>query len=142
MMRRCKVKYWKTVKDGLDLQTALNMYRAQEVEGHRYDYLSIKLGYQIFEPGYLSKDEKFTIEEALSNKWELIVPDDGKEELLLKTRELVKNENFLRANYNRIDNMSISDIWNEIDDIITMLDEKSKYRLIKYIIENKLYKKA
>ena len=142
MMRRCKVKYWKTVKDGLDLQTALNMYRAQEVEGHRYDYLSIKLGYQIFEPGYLSKDEKFTIEEALSNKWELIVPDDGKEELLLKTRELVKNENFLRANYNRIDNMSISDIWNEINNVLIMLDEKSKYRLIKNIVENKLYKKA
>ena len=137
-----KIKYWKTVKDGLDLQTALNMYRAQEVEGHRYDYLSIKLGYQIFEPGYLSKDEKFTIEEALSNKWELIVPDDGKEELLLKTRELVKNENFLRANYNRIDNMSISDIWNEINNVLIMLDEKSKYRLIKNIVENKLYKKA
>lgn len=46
-MRRCKVKYWKTVKDGLDLQTALNMYRAQEVEGRQYDYLAIKLGYQI-----------------------------------------------------------------------------------------------
>ena len=96
-----KIKYWKTIKDGLDLQTALNMYRAQSVEGHLYDYLEIKLGYKIFEPGYLSKDEKFTIEEALSNKWELIVPDDGKEELLLKTREIVKNENFLRANYNR-----------------------------------------
>lgn len=137
-----KIKYWKTVKDGLDLQTALNMYMAQEVEGHRYDYLAIKLGYQIFEPGYLSKDEKFTIEEALSNKWELIVPDDGKEELLLKTRELVKNENFLRANYNRIDNMSISDIWNEINNVLIMLDEKSKYRLIKNIVENKLYKKA
>jgi len=137
-----KIKYWKTVKDGLDLQTALNMYRAQEVEGCRYDYLAIKLGYQIFEPGYLSKDEKFTIDEALSNKWELIVPDDGKEELLLKTRELVKNENFLRVNYNRIDNMSISDIWNEINNVLIMLDEKSKYRLIKNIVENKLYKKA
>ena len=137
-----KIKYWKTVKDGLDLQTALNMYRAQAVEGRLYDYLAIKLGYKIFEPGYLSKDEKFTIEEALSNKWELIVPDDGKEELLLKTRELVKNENFLRANYNRIDNMSISDIWNEINNVLIMLDEKSKYRLIKNIVENKIYKKA
>ena len=136
-----KIKYWKTVKDGLDLQTALNMYRAQAVEGRLYDYLAIKLGYKIFEPGHLSKEEKFTIDEAFSNKWEVIVPDDGKEELLLKTRELVKNENFLRANYNRIDNMSISDIWNEIDNVITMLDEKSKYRLIKHIIENKLYKK-
>lgn len=137
-----KVKYWKTVKDGLDLQTALNMYRAQAVEGCLYDYLAIKLGYKIFEPGYLNKDEKFTIEEALSNKWEVIIPDDGKEELLLKTREIVKNENFLRANYNRIDNMSISDIWNEINDVLIMLDEKSKYRLIKHVVENKLYKKA
>ena len=137
-----KIKYWKTIKDGLDLQTALNMYRAQSVEGHLYDYLAIKLGYKIFEPGYLNKDEKFTIDEVFSNKWEVIVPDDGKEELLLKTREIVKNENFLRANYNRIDNMSISDIWNEINNVLIMLDEKSKYRLIKYIIENKLYKKA
>ena len=137
-----KIKYWKTVKDGLDLQTALNMYRAQAVEGHLYDYLAIKLGYKIFEPGYLNKDEKFTIDEAFSNKWEVIVPDDGNEELLLKTREIVKNENFLRANYNRIDNMDISDIWAEINNVLIMLDEKSKYRLIKYIIENKLYKKA
>lgn len=137
-----KIKYWKTVKDGLDLQTALNMYRVQEVEGRRYDYLAIKLGYQIFEPGYLSKDEKFTIEEALSNKWELIIPDDGKEELLYKTRELVKDANFLRTTHDKIDNMSIFDIWNAIDDIISMLDERSQYRLIKHVIENKLYKKA
>lgn len=141
-MRRCKVKYWKTVKDGLDLQTALNMYRAQEVEGRQYDYLAIKLGYQIFEPGYLSKDEKFTIEEALSNKWELIVPDDNKEQILFKTREIVKAENFLRVSHERIDNMNISDIWNEMNNILINLDYNSKYRLIEHIIENKLYKKA
>lgn len=141
-MRRCKVKYWKTVKDGLDLQTALNMYRAQEVEGRQYDYLAIKLGYQIFEPGYLSKDDKFTIEEALSNKWELIVPDDNKEQILFKTREIVKAENFLRVSHERIDNMNISDIWNEMNNILINLDYNSKYRLIKHIIENKLYKKA
>lgn len=137
-----KIKYWKTVKDGLDLKTALNMYKAQAVEGRLYDYLAIKLGYKIFEPGYLNKDEKFTIDEAFSNKWEVIVPDDGKEELLLKTREIVKNANFLRISNDKIDNLDISALWNEIDNVLIMLDENSKYRLIKHIIENKLYKKV
>ena len=140
-MGRSKVKYWKTVKGGLDLQTALNMYRTQEIEGHRYDYLSIKLGYQIFEPGYLSKYEKFTIDEALSNNWELVVPDDAAEEKTNKLRQMLKDKNFTGLRYDKIDNMSIEEIFNEILNIMNNLDKDNKYRIAKHIIENELYKK-
>jgi hypothetical protein len=137
-----KVKYWKVVKSNLKLHDALNMLKAQAVEGHLCNYLAIRLGYKLILPDVKIDELLFSIKEMENENWEAIVPDDGKEELLYKIRELVKNENFLRASYEKIDNMNIADIWNAIDDIITISDDQVKYRLIKTVIENKLYKKA
>ena len=137
-----QIKYWKAVKSNLKLHDALNMLKGQAVEGHLYDYLAIRLGYKLILPNAKIDELLFSINEMENESWEAIVPDDGKEELLKKAREMVKEENFLRYNYNQIDNMDISDIWNAIDDFIVCLDDNVKYRLIKHIIENKLYKKA
>jgi len=137
-----KVKYWKVVKDNLDLQTALNMFKAQAIEGHLYNYLALRRKFRLFEPGMSLRDEKFTLDEAYANDWELIIPDDGKEELLEKAREMVKEVHFLRLSNEKIDNLDMSSLWNEIDNVLIMLDENAKYRLIKHIIDNKLYKKS
>lgn len=137
-----KIKYWKVVKSNLKLHDALNMLKAQAIEGHLYNYLAIRLGYKLILPDVKIDELLFSIKEMENENWEAIVPDDGKEELLYKIRELVKNENFLRASYEKIDNMNIADIWNAIDDIITISNDQVKYRLIKTVIENKLYKKA
>lgn len=141
-MRYRKVKYWNVVADNLDIKTAVRMLKAQAVHGRQYEYLAIRLKYKVFDPGTNMDKIELPIEEVLSDKWEAIIPDDGKEELLNKAREMVKDENFLRISHDRIDNMNISDLWNAIDDVITLLDDNAKYRLIKHIIENKLYKKT
>ena len=137
-----KIKYWKVVKSNLKLHDALNMLKAQAIEGHLYNYLAIRLGYKLILPDVKIDELLFSIKEMENENWEAIIPDDGKEELLYKIRDLIKNENFLRASYEKIDNMNIADIWNAIDDIITISDDQVKYRLIKTVIENKLYKKA
>ena len=136
-----KVKYWKVVADNLDIKTAARMLKAQAINGRQYEYLAIRLKYKIFEPGTNMENVELPIGETLSENWEAIIPDDGKEELLYKAQEIVKDAHFLRMSNDKIDNLDLSALWNEIDHVITFLDEKAKYRLIKHIIENKLYKK-
>ena len=141
-MRYRKVKYWKVVKSNLNVTEAINILKAQAIQGHLYDYLAIRLKHRLFEPGSNPNNEKFSLLEAFSNEWEALVPDDGKEELLEKARELVKDTHILHASDVAINNMDLSTLWNEIDNVLIMLDENAKYRLIKNVIENKLYKKA
>lgn len=137
-----KVKYWKVVKSDLKLHDALNMLKAQAINGTLYTNLAIRLGNKTILPNTNTNELLFSIKEMESNYWEAIIPDDGMEELLYKTRELVKNEHFLHANYNQIDNMDMSSLWSEINRFLIGLDNNAKYRLIKHIIENKLYKKS
>ena len=141
-MRYRKVKYWKVVKSNLNVTEAINILKAQAIQGHLYDYLAIRLKYRLFEPGSDPNSEKFSLDEALSNEWEAIVPDDGKEELLEKACELVKDTHILRASNEAINNMDLSTLWNEIDNVLIMLDDNAKYCLIKHVIDNKLYKKS
>lgn len=141
-MRYRKVKYWKVVADNLDVKTAVRMLKAQAIHGHQYEYLAIRLKYKIFEPGTDMDKEEFPLVDALSNDWEAIIPDDGKEELLEKAREMVKDAHFLRASHESINKMDLSSLWNEIDNVLIMLDDNAKYRLIKHVVENKLYKKS
>ena len=77
----------------------------------------------------------------MSNKWEIMIPDDNMEEILEKMRQLYKDEHIGNLKYQKIDNMSIEDLWNSLIDIMNDLDNRNKYRLAKHIIENKLYKK-
>ena len=141
-MRNRKVKYWKAIKSNLRLHDALNMLKAQAIEGHFYDYLAIRLGYKLILPDVKIDELLFSLKEMENENWEAIIPDDGKEELLEKAREMVKDAHFLRLSNDKIDNLDMSSLWNEIDNVLIMLDDNAKYRLIKHVIENKLYKKS
>ena len=136
------IKNWKVVRNGLDSVTAFNMFKAQAVEGTLYDLLAIRLHGRIFQPGIVNIDqEHFLAQEILSKDWEALIPDDQMEEILENMRQMYKDENFNTLNYQRIDNMSINDLWIELVDIMSRLDDRNKYRLAKFIIENKVYKK-
>lgn len=137
-----KVKYWKAVKSNLKLHDALNMLKTQAIQGHFYDYLAIRLGYKLITPDVKIDELLFSLKEMENENWEAIIPDDGKEELLEKAREMVKDAHFLRMSNDKIDNLDMSGLWNEIDNVLIMLDDNAKYRLIKNVIDNKLYKKA
>lgn len=137
------IKNWKVVRNGLDSVTAFNMFKAQAVEGTLYDLLAIRLHGRIFQPGIVNIDqEHFLAQEILSKDWEALIPDDQMEEILENMRQMYKDENFNTLNYQRIDNMSINDLWIELVDIMGRLDDRNKYRLAKFIIENKAYKKS
>lgn len=135
-----RIKYWKVIKDGVDIETANNMLKAQAVGGHLYDRLAVRLkgDGNIYEYGIDLMSRNFTAKVVLHGTWEILIPDDGEEERLDKLRKIVKDENFLTVNYEAIDNMNIDAIWKKVVDCID--SNKAKYAVIKAIVENKLYK--
>jgi len=136
------IKNWKVIRNGLDSVSAFNMFKAQAVEGITYDLLAIRLKWRVFQPGIVDIDkEQFSAQEILSKEWEVLIPDDQMEELLEAMRDMYKDENFSSLNYQKIDNMSINDLWMELVNIMDRLDDRNKYRMAKWIIENKVYKK-
>ena len=141
-MSRKIIKNWKVINNELDCITAFNMFKNRAIDGRLYDVVGLRLGSRIFQSGIHNIDiEIFSAHEVLSNKWEIMIPDDNMEEILEKMRQLYKDEHIGNLKYQKIDNMSIEDLWNSLIDIMNNLDNKNKYRLAKHIIENKLYKK-
>lgn len=140
--RRKAIKNWKVVKDNLDFMTALNIFKAQAIEGHMYDLVAIRIGSRIFQPGLADLEgETFFASEIISNKFEALIPDDKLEEKTYKLRELIKINNFSGLKWDRIDNMTIDDIFNSLFNVMNRLDSHNKYRIVKNIIETGLYKK-
>ena len=136
------IKNWKVIRNGLDSVTAFNMFKAQAVEGIVYDLLAIRLKWRVFQPGIVDIDkEQFSAQEILSKEWEVLIPDDQMEEILEAMRDMFKEEHIGNLTYQKIDNMSINDLWIELSDILYNLDDRNKYRVSKWIIENKVYKK-
>ena len=144
MSRPKIIRNWKTVKSDLDFNLAYNLYKSHKVDGVEYPIIGLRLGVsKVFQSGLHNIDEAmFSPREATSNKWEIIIPDDAAEEKTNKLRQMLKDDHFTGLRYEKIDNMSIEDIWNEVMNILNRLDKDTKYRLLKHIIENKLYKKA
>ena len=144
MSRPKIIRNWKAVKSDLDFNLAYNLYKSHKVDGVEYPIIGLRLGVsKFFQSGLHNIDEAmFSPREATSNKWEIIIPDDAAEEKTNKLRQMLKDDHFTGLRYEKIDNMSIEDIWNEVMNILNRLDKDTKYRLLKHIIENKLYKKV
>lgn len=136
------IKNWKVIRNGLDFVSAFNIFKAQAVDGIDYDLLAIRLKWRVFQPGIVDIDkEQFSAQEILSKEWEVLIPDDQMEEILENMRDMYKEENFSSINHQKIDNMSINDLWLELVNIMYNLDDRNKYRIAKWIIKNKIYKK-
>jgi len=140
-----KIKYWKSIGQNLSLKDALKILDSRCYNNLRYDRIGIKLGslgYKIIDQYDDYKNMNFNIKEITSDLWEVVVPDIDEEKKLTKVRDIIKNEHFLNLTDEKIDNMDISDIWKEINNRIVNSDNDIKYRIIKSIVENKLYKKS
>lgn len=144
MSRPKIIRNWKAVKSDLDFNLAYNLYKLHKVDGVEYPIIGLRLGVsKFFQSGLHNIDEAmFSPREVTSNKWEIIIPDDAAEEKTNKLRQMLKDDHFTGLRYEKIDIMSIEDIWNKVMNILNRLDKDTKYRLLKHIIENKLYKKA
>jgi len=137
-----KIKNWITVHDNLDMSSALHMFTTQSIDDIKHKYVAISIGGRMFEPGVNFDNEQFSPKEIFSNKWEVLIPNDDAEDKMHKIRELIKKENCMGVSYAKIDHMDLFDIWRHMYDYV--IDDRNPdvlYKLIKHIIENKLYKK-
>ena len=136
------IKNWKVIQSDLDSVTAFKIFMSRIIDNKSYDVIGLRLGHRTFQSNINHIGvENFSAQEVLSNKWEIMIPDDNMEEILERMRQLYKNEHIGNIKYQKIDNMSIEDLWDSLVDVMNDLDNRNKYRLAKHIIENKLYKK-
>lgn len=142
-MRKKVIKNWKVVISNLDSVTAFKIFKNRVIDGKLYDIVGLRLGHRAFQSDINSLDnESFSSKEILSDKWEIMLPDDDMEKILYKMRDMYKEEHFSGLSFDKIDNMSISDLYYALIDNMNSLDDMNKYRIAKWIIENKIYKKV
>ena len=142
-MRNKVIKNWKVAIPNLDSVTAFKIFKNRVIDDKPCDIVGLRLGWRTFQSDIDSLDnETFSSKEILSDKWEIMLPDDDMEKILHKMRYMYKEEHFTGLSFDKIDNMSISDLYHALIDVMSSLDDMNKYRIAKFIIENKAYKKS
>lgn len=131
------IKNWKLFDSGVNVIDAVNAitsktYRCKE---GKYAIRSAVTGRFITE--FNESNKKLTIPE-IEGYWAVLVPDDEKEEMRIKIADLVKNSNWSGISHNRIDNLTLSKLWETVSEKIGN-DEKLMYKTMKMFFENRLY---
>ena len=138
---RKRIKCWKVAKENVILKDALTMFRNRAIQGTFYNDIALRFGKRIFQYGVDNiGNESFTIQEMLNNTWEVLIPDDKMEEMTENCRNVLKESHYIGERFQKIDNMSINDMFVSVLEKLTTVSDVVKYRLIKRIIEDKLYK--
>ena len=138
---RKRIKCWKVAKENVTLKDALVMFRNRAIQGTFYNDIALRFGRRIFQYGVDNiGNESFTIQEMLNNTWEVLIPDDKMEEMTENCRNVLKESHYIGERFQKIDNMSINDMFVSVLEKLTTVSDVVKYRLIKRIIEDKLYK--
>lgn len=132
-----KIRHWKVIKSGLSLIEAINIFKAQAIEGHMYNNLAIRYGDRFFLGDSDPDKETFHISEFLFEEWEVLIPDTDEEAKCDKIRQAVKNSNCSGLSYDKIDNMTIPELF---DRIMNGLDDDQKYRVLKAFYNEEIYK--
>jgi hypothetical protein len=68
----------------------------------------------------------------------VFIPDNDEEEKNEKIRNYLKGTNCTGLKHQKIDNMTIEEIWEHISNT---MDKDKKYRMLLYYFENNIYKK-
>ena len=135
-------KYYKVVREHLDFDTAFDIVKNQEINDASMRVKDLNgYSYHVIGKNDLpSKIEEITLPVGLlrSLDWEIVVPDYEMEEKLDELRywlqyEVDKFE--LDTRFFDIYKMSISDLWNRIDEQIVTHDEKLAYDIMMWLKE-------
>ena len=138
---RKRIKCWKVAKENVTLKDALTMFRNRAIQGTFYNDIALRFGRRLFQYGVDNIDnESFSVQEMLNNTWEVLIPDDKMEEMTENCRNVLKESHYIGERFQKIDNMSINDMFVSVFEKLTTVSDVVKYRLIKRIIEDKLYK--
>jgi len=131
-----KIRNWKILLENVSLETAVTA-----LEQQRINLVSGPIAIQNSKTwSFYEKFDSSTIRfkpSEIGNTWMILVPDTDAEEKNAKVREWVKESNCSGYNYNKIDNMTIKEIWEMVSN---KLNEDQQYRMLKYFYENKIYK--
>ena len=130
-----RIRNWKPIIEMADIHFALKTLRTQKVEGYTGPF-AIKCGNRFISPEDTKIDMHFKLEE-IDGLWKILIPDNDEEQKNEKIRELMKASNCSGYNYNKIDNMTIDEIWKSVSD---SLSRDKKYRLLLLYYNNKIYK--
>lgn len=132
------IKNWKVFASNIELQTALNILReGKTIGGHSPVAIQhANTGKFIEQDKVYDRDLSFKTDE-LDNKWMILIPDDDKEQKNEKLRKLVKDSNCSGLNYDKIDNMTIHEIFRHI---VTHINEDQEYRWLLAFYKNEIYK--
>ena len=138
---RKKIRCWKVAQSNVSLKEALNMFNHRVINGTLYNDIALRFGKRIFQYGVDDiGNESFSIQEMLNNTWEVLISDDKMEEMTENCRNVLKESHYIGERFQKIDNMSINDMFMSVFEKLTTVSDVVKYRLIKKIIEDKLYK--
>ena len=138
---RKRIKCWKVIKENVTLKDALAMFKNRAIQGTFYNDIALRFGKRLFQYGVDNIDnESFSVQEMLNNTWEVLIPDDKLEEMTENCRNVLKESHYTGERFQKIDNMSINDMFVSVLSKLMTASDIVKYRLIKRIIEDKLYK--
>lgn len=138
---RKKIHCWKVAQSNVSLNDALNMFNHRAINGVLYNDIGLRFGNRIFQYGVDDiKNAAFSIDEMLKNTWEVLVPDDGAEEMTENCRKVLKESHYTGERFQKIDNMTINEMFVAVFSKLKLTSDVVKYRIIKKIIEDKLYK--
>ena len=138
---RKKIRCWKVAQSNVSLNDALNMFNHRAINGTLYDNIALRFGNRIFQYGVDDiKSAAFSVDEMLKNTWEVLIPDDGAEEMTENCRKVLKESHYTGDSFSKIDNMTITDMFVSVFSKLNRTSDVVKYRIIKKIIEDKLYK--
>ena len=141
-MKTKKIKNWKVIKSGLSFAEAAKMFKEQKIEKIPFENVSIRLGRKqyIKDPIYGTSEfdnDSFHQSAFFSTDWEVLVPDTDEEARCEKVRELMKNSCCSGLKNDKIDNLTIDEMY---DHISSRLDKDQKYRMLLAYYDKMIYK--
>lgn len=128
------IRNWKLYRDKVSLSEALevlqkgsiNLYKNVAIQNNKTNRFYDKY-----------TDDIVLKPTDVNNDWMILVPDDDKEQKNEKLRKLVKDSNCSGLNYDKIDNMTIHEIFRHI---VTHINEDQEYRWLLTFYKNEIYK--
>lgn len=128
------IRNWKLYRDKVSLSEALevlqkgsiNLYKNVAIQNNKTNRFYDKY-----------TDDIVLKPTDVNNNWMILVPDDDKEQKNEKLRKLVKDSNCSGLNYDKIDNMTIHEIFRHI---VTHINEDQEYRWLLAFYKNEIYK--
>ncbi len=130
------IRNWKEIKSNVDIKTALDAFYNKTYN----DQINVKeIAINNIDTGkFLSTENtnilkvQFTSLEITNNHWSILIPDNDEEQKNFKIRQLVKNSNWSGLKWDKIDCMTINELF---DYCMNHISNEQKYKILKEFFE-------